>query len=347
MARGGWFVGGGVAHSASDARRMLYAATGGGEGVGGETAFKVVPLDTPGAGFRVLPGTAMVASRFASDEMYQAVADVAETFTNPAATTARSDMVILRVEDPWANNSPWPPEGITTLDDVLKIRVLSNVPATARTLADVPGQQDTTGLPLARIDYPASTGTITDGMITDLRWLPGAAPTAPPSGGAGVASAAISKNYPMPAGATGNEGEQITVTGAAGQVWPAAAPATWGDVQIPAAATHANVLVVCSSTFSDTGSSSSKKSSWGEIWVALGTAESARLGWDTPEGVGPQRLPIIITKEMAIPQALRGTKQQLKVMARLLGSAAGGAAPAILDSRSEVSVRVEFFTKAG
>jgi hypothetical protein len=68
-------------------------------------------------------------------------------------------MVILRIEDPEYTGSLDP-----EVDQIAYFQVISNVSSSATAIPD-----GRTGIPLARIDIPSSTATITDAMIHDLR----------------------------------------------------------------------------------------------------------------------------------------------------------------------------------
>ncbi len=68
-------------------------------------------------------------------------------------------MVILRIEDPQYEGTRNP-----AVDPIAYFQVISNVSSSATAIPD-----GRTGIPLARIDIPASTATITDAMIKDVR----------------------------------------------------------------------------------------------------------------------------------------------------------------------------------
>lgn len=175
MAVDRWFFGGGAEHTPESARRALYASTGGAEGVGGINDLQVVPLTTPGQGVRVLVGSALIKSRYVGGETqtYMGTVYTQETVsTTPTGSgQTRADLVVMRVEDPYAAGStyPAPPEAERATAPYVYIRVISGVPANAKKLQDVPGYQNDSAVTLARINFPASTGTVTAGMITDLR----------------------------------------------------------------------------------------------------------------------------------------------------------------------------------
>lgn len=175
MAIDRWFIGGGAEHTPESARRLVYASTGGAEGVGGTNDLKVLPLAVPGQGVRVTVGSALIKSRYVGGETQTYMGTVytqEEVETTPTGSGGgRSDLIYMSVEDPFAAGSPYSPpaeEDIATAP-YIHIRVASGVPANTKKLQDVPGYANHTGLALARIDFPASSGTVTSGMIKDLR----------------------------------------------------------------------------------------------------------------------------------------------------------------------------------
>lgn len=152
---------------------MLYTATGGAEGVGGVNDLKVLPLSIPGQGVRVAVGTGLMLSQYVSakNESYQGAVSTQRTVSTTPATAKRSDLIVMQVEDPWADNSPWPAPAAGTEEtyDAFPIRVIQNVPAGTKRLQDIAGYSSRTAITLARIDFPANTGTVTASMIVDLR----------------------------------------------------------------------------------------------------------------------------------------------------------------------------------
>lgn len=175
MAIDRWFIGGGAEHTPESARRLVYASTGGSEGVGGVNDLKVMPLAVPGGGVRVVVGSALIKSRYIGGETQTYMGTVYQEETVSVAATGsgagRSDLVVMRVEDPFAAGSPWDTPTPIETSPYIHIRVISGVPAGTTRLQDVPGYTNDTALTLARIDIPASTGTIIPAMIIDLRKL--------------------------------------------------------------------------------------------------------------------------------------------------------------------------------
>jgi len=152
----------GASHPAAQFRMLIRDLARGAEGITEGDDLKVTQRATPGAGITVADGSCVIKGR---DDAFQGhySAYNAGSFNVDIAPTGsgsgRSDMVIVRVQDP---------EYIAGLnpetDQIVFFEVISNVSSSAIGIPD-----GRTGIPLARIDLPASTATITDAMITDLR----------------------------------------------------------------------------------------------------------------------------------------------------------------------------------
>ncbi|MFF9632869.1 hypothetical protein [Streptomyces fradiae] len=151
----------GATHSAQQFRLLVEDLSRGNEGVTRGTDLKVTELGTPGGSVQVASGTGVIRGRAAAFQGTYAAANVGSTTVDIAPTggTGRSDLLILRVEDPEYEGSLDP-----AVDPIAYFQVISNVSSSATTIPD-----GRTGIPLARIDVPASTSTITNAMITDVR----------------------------------------------------------------------------------------------------------------------------------------------------------------------------------
>lgn len=168
-----WFVGGGALHSPEVARNFAWQATSGAEGVGSPTALRVASLATPGTSVRIMPGSCLVLNRSVGGEQ-QTYAVRAGTETTLAvaaqgASGTRYDLVVARVEDPFAAGTPWADPTDATVGPYVFPRIIANVPAGTTRLQDVAGYSGDSAVTLARIAIPANTATITQAMITDLR----------------------------------------------------------------------------------------------------------------------------------------------------------------------------------
>lgn len=165
-----WFVGAaGVEHSAEVARGLAYAATGGKSGIMGATDLKIVELPTPGGSVQYMPGTVGMVSLYpgGAGQSYIGRAGTAGTITIAPTTSAggRSDLVIGRVRDPqYGTYNGFNPGTPNIGFDFFTVEVIQGVAAgTTKLEVSYPH------VVLARIDIPASTGTITNAMIKDLR----------------------------------------------------------------------------------------------------------------------------------------------------------------------------------
>ncbi|MFD3336060.1 hypothetical protein ACFWV1_25950 [Streptomyces sp. NPDC058700] len=151
----------GATHSAQQFRMLVRDLSNGAEGITQGDDLKVSQLSTPGAGVQVADGSGIVRGRANTFQGSYAACNVGAATVEiaPTAGTPRSDMVILRVEDPDYEGTLNPAD-----DEIAYFQVISNVSSAATAIPD-----GRTGIPLARIDIPASTATITNAMIIDLR----------------------------------------------------------------------------------------------------------------------------------------------------------------------------------
>lgn len=167
-----WFIGvNGVEHSANVARSLAYAATGGVDGIISASDLRVVAFSTPGNGVRVLPGAASMVNRFGSD-LKESYIGRNPTYTNlridPTDSSGpRTDLIVARVKDPsYRVYSDWS-EARKNDYDYFTFEVVKGVDSGARHISN----RDYPNVALARINIPASTATITQNMITDLRMM--------------------------------------------------------------------------------------------------------------------------------------------------------------------------------
>lgn len=151
----------GGTHSAQSFRMMVRDLARGAEGVTEGNDLKVSPLATPGGGVLVGDGSGIIRGRAVPWQGHYTAYNIGSETVSVAPTggTARADMVVMRVLDPEYEGSRNPAK-----DKVVAFEVVSGVSASATT--PPPGFS---AIPLARINLPASTGTVTAAMITDLR----------------------------------------------------------------------------------------------------------------------------------------------------------------------------------
>lgn len=163
-----WFVGGGAEHSPEVARSLAYAATNGAEGIAGISDLKVQAQAVPNGTVRVITGGALLLNRYAggSGQTYAlrnaTATDV--TVTPTGSGGGRTDLVVARVLDPQYEGAP-PSDPLTF--QYSRIAIIQGVPAATMTAKEL--NLGYPAIALAKITLPASTGTVTAAMITDLR----------------------------------------------------------------------------------------------------------------------------------------------------------------------------------
>ena len=211
-----WAVDGNTVNAAL-ARLMLQAATMGSQGVVGALDCQVqATTPTPTAGIVITPGQVVVLGQETPYQgAYHGWNIGNDTTLSIAATTGavRSDMIVARAEDPTWAGSPW---GGPAAGQIVWPRVISGVSSTA-TVA--PG--GISAIPLARIDMPASTSTVQQSYIHDLRQV-------------AIPQTATTQLYAAGPGSGNN-----WTTGGSTVAWPTGA--TW-PVSIPSWATQMVVM---------------------------------------------------------------------------------------------------------
>lgn len=161
-----WAVAG-AQSSAQIARLMLQSATRNGNGIVESADLEVTELDVPGTSVQVAAGAAVILGQEAAFQGSYYAHNVGVATVPISATDSgggRSDMVVLQVEDPGIDGTPWTHD--PAVDPVYYFRVIEGVGPT-----DTEPPAGLTAIPLARIDIPVSTATITDAYITDLRQM--------------------------------------------------------------------------------------------------------------------------------------------------------------------------------
>lgn len=151
-------------------RVLAYAGTGGSEGIVTAGDCRVHQLETPGSQIAIDTGAVLVRNRsvggknqtYVANGRTQTLLDTPDS--NPAAM---SHLVVVRLEDPefpgWVKPSP---EDAPTYQYTRPF-IIQNVPPTTRKFSEL--NLGYSAYALTRIDQPANTAAITDGMLVDLR----------------------------------------------------------------------------------------------------------------------------------------------------------------------------------
>ncbi|WP_328925562.1 hypothetical protein OG429_13500 [Streptomyces sp. NBC_00190] len=151
----------GGTHSAQSFRMMVRDLARGAEGVTEGSDLKVTPLTVPAGGVLVGDGSGVIRGRAVPWQGHYTAYNIGTESVPVAPTggTPRTDMVVMRVLDPEYEGTRNPAR-----DKIVAFEVIPGVSVTAT--APPPGFS---AIPLARINLPANTGTVTAAMITDLR----------------------------------------------------------------------------------------------------------------------------------------------------------------------------------
>ncbi|AYN58498.1 minor tail protein [Arthrobacter phage Liebe] len=296
-----WFVGGGAEHSPEVARLLAYAAVGGAEGLVNPEDLKVSPLAVPGGGVRVAPGAALIRNRAAGGDDQTYVARLPDTDTVTIAATGsgagRTDLIVAQIEDPYMAGEPWQEPTDPKIGPYVYTRVIPNVPAGTKRLQDVAGYSGRSAITLARVTLPASTGTVTAAMITDLRDL--ARPRT---------ERRMTTVYPSGARTAGNK---LPTTSYA--PWPLTS-AQRPLVEVPSWATKIDIVVHISGTlFMKSGSTSDSVAGVRTVFGSTTPAENGILIQDVEDADGRYHYTVIGSH--AIPASMRGTSQYIEAQA--------------------------------
>ncbi|SEE84086.1 hypothetical protein SAMN05216483_6739 [Streptomyces sp. 2131.1] len=309
-----WFTEGSAEHSSEVARLLAYAAFGGAQGVVGSGDLAVKALSSPAAKIQVRPGACAIINR-ATGSTYQAYAGrlPATDTVNVAATgtSARSDLVVARIENPYSYGETWPNPSDPVVGPYIFTRIISGV---AKTVTDVRQvRPNDSAITLGRIDIPANTSSITQSMIKDLRDM--------------VSPRRDRRLYTAFPGALST----LSYSDNKWHNWPSAA--SW-DIDVPSWATRAKLVV----TFA--GFRMTKSDVYARMQTKWG---STLLGQDTyiddDSGNNTRRSTIVLADNFAMSSALRGTTQTLSVQTYMYKTETGDVS---VDVGTSIVADVEF-----
>lgn len=291
MERVPYLVGGGFEHSAEVMRAALAASTSGAEGIVLPGDFRVGPLPVPGTSVVVGPGNGLIRNSYVGGgSQSYAVRAPSQTELPVQATGSaggRTDLIVARIDDPTYAGSGFDPATY----EASKFEVIRGVPAGTTSVRSLGLAYP--AIALASVTLPASTGTITAGMIRDLRKV------ALPRRDRHLETAYPSGRYK---------------SGTAHR-----APATYGSwplrseerliVDVPVWATELQIVVAISGALYVPGSSEDSA-----IGLRTGfVADGAQNGVAVAETQGRHHYTVVGTHRVS--EALRGTQQHLEVQA--------------------------------
>lgn len=317
----------GATISSALARRAQYAAMSGAEGIVNAADLKVSQLAVAGNGLLISAGNAAITNRYQTDpnETYTVANpgthEILSTEMPSSQPTAKSYLVLITVGDPEFSQvgHPWMTSDVldpAEAADYVYVRPWLLEVASGTTSFDGLGL-NYPALALARIDVPASTTTITNAMITDLRQM------------------ARPRSKEVVVQTTGLTG---TLTTAAINTFITFG-GTW-NVAIPKWATTAIVTGWIESAYVD-----GTKGVYGEVRANLVNAGvTPSTIFDENNQSRPlgdlMRVGYNIGGRISIPSAIRGTTQVFKTEAETYGDDPNDSL--YLDSRSSTLFRIRF-----
>jgi hypothetical protein len=313
-----WAVGGGADNAIEHARMIPWAIYQGAEGILGAGDMEVKALTTPGASVNINPGGYVIVARGLGQTYESYMGKIGNAVNVPVSPnntgTPRSDLVIVRIEDNHVAGEPWSAPASNDTGPYRTFTVVQGVASTTRSVRDLGNSWS--AIALARIDLPAFTSTVTQGMIVPVRTKispppPPAPPaTLPPTEGAGVNdNPEYFYTRILPATSSGVYDDFAPGTLGAWRDWPVSA--SW-IVPVPKWATKAEVFFVAYS-----------------VQTAANVAGSTRINIDngvifTPNvdidynysAGGPDTMTVVAAGAVTIPTAQRGKNCKFKVQAR-------------------------------
>ncbi|MEW1658816.1 hypothetical protein [Streptomyces sp. NPDC093707] len=293
----------GGTHPARAFRMMVRDLARGSQGVTEANDLKVGQLSTPGPAVRVGDGSSVIRGAAWGQGSYtqynvgDAIVPVA-----PTGATGRSDLVIQRVEDPEYEGNRDPAK-----DDIGFFQVIPNVSATTTV---VPAGM--TAIPLARLDIPPNTATISDAMIKDLR---------------GIANPRRDRRLytAFPGGSS-----SLTYQDGKWHNWPAAArwtiPVPDWAVNMKAVTTFAGLRMDSANVFAS-------------MQQVVGTIQGQDTIIDDDQGKGVRRSTIVLADNLGVTAAMRGTNQVLYVQTFMSKAETGNLS---VDGATSIVCDVEF-----
>lgn len=333
-----FMIGGGAEHSAAIARSVAYASTGGKEGVASPGDFKIAAQNVPNGTVRALAGVATLLNTYAGGSGQAYVAkNLSQTHINiqpTGSTGGRSDLIVLSVRDPeFEGEAPSDPNDF----EYTRLEVISGVPSTTTSLEEIEFPRP--AIPLARIDIPKSTATITSGMIRDLRFL------ANPRTQRHLFVYALTQDdgiIPL-RNATDPNIPNPTVVG---DWWPNPKNVSDWTIDVPEWAQRVRMVGQWGGVLLKSGGGNA----WGRIWARIGSIyddngiNTQEVSWDLDsERTGNSREAWMTGADRAVPASLRGAKNQwVGLRGRVISKESNASLP-VLDSLSVVTLDVEFY----
>ena len=314
-----WAIGNGAENSVELARADSFVGSSGATGIVDPTDFKVVALPTPGAAVRVRKGTGVIRNTYPGTFGQSYVVQEQSNTDVPVAATGSSGaatkyVYVLITDSQYGGQAPPSVENGPYNDYAVTTTLPSNQPY----------------LLLARINQPASTATITNAMITDLREV------------ANPKEKIVNRSRPLNL----TDVETLTQTNPIGERFPNSGGGQ--NIDVPSWATRAIIETEWLMINERPGNA------YGAIWVEYGPLNSGgqdrqystqRFRWNTQAGSDSARGIWKISDDVYIPAALRGTSQVFSMRGYLTYTSGAGARPQ-MDQHSGIVFKVTFLQVA-
>lgn len=333
-----WAVGGGAEHQVEVARQQTFDATGGAEGVSRPGNLKVQPLAVPGTKVRVAPGGALLVNRYPGGEgQSYTVRNDAQVEVDVTATGSgggRSDLVVARVLDPqYEGQPPADPD----VFDYARVEVIEGVSSSTKSARDL--NLNYPAIALARIDLPASTGTVQAAHITDLREL------AQPRKERHL----IAYNMFSDDGPNGDGRQTLSNPNGQGFPQPRYTRADW-KVDVPEWAQRVKVVCTWAGVFLEGGGDT-----WGRVWGRIGEfpegdpdpgefIDTQKTSFNSANVTDNVREVWVSADDKAVPAALRGRRVNAYLRGQLDGGT--GSHRPRLTPTSALVMDIEFYETA-
>ena len=323
MERVPYLVGGGFEHSAEVMRAMLAASTSGAEGIVNAGDFKVQPLAVPGTSVRVAPGNALIRNSYGGGQAQTYACRAGSETEVPIEATgsagSRTDLIVARIDDPTYQGGAFDPLTF----EAARFEVIQGVPASTKTVAELGLSYP--AIALARVKLPASTGTVTAAMITDLR---------------SVALPRIQRHL-FTHNLSNEETDAINppVGDEMGEAWPN----VFWNFTIPDWATRVRVRAILGGVRVEEKS----PNNYGNLFVRFGTVPtgfSTQYGrWDNSMAGGITRQTFMVADDRSVPSSFRGIDSRAYIRATRKND--NNNVP-LLDTFSSISLDLEFYETA-
>ena len=324
MERVPYLVGGGFEHSAEVMRAMLAAATSGAEGIVNAGDMKVRPLNVPGTSVRVAPGNALVRNSYGGGSAQTYAARSSSQTEVPIAATGssgwRNDLIVARIDDPTYQGGSFDPATF----EAARFEVISGVASDQKDLSGLGLSYP--AIPLARLNVPPSTGTITESMITDLR---------------SIALPRVQRHLFTYALRTG---ESDRLLGPVGDVEGEAWPNHYWYFNIPSWAQRVRVRAILGGVRVE----EKAPNNYGHLYVRFGTipngfnTQTTRWDISTANG-GVTRQTFMCAADRSVPSAWRGVDTRAYIRGSRVNNNANTPE---LDAFSSISLDLEFYETA-